>query len=399
MSFLDDTRSIERQRFFNGQRLFASDLQGIETFNREMRWLHNQSLHQPGIGNGFAVGGKKDDREVSVGAGYSIDDLGREIVLTTSRTIPVPPVEGDGYGNAMRFVLTVQYPDDDTLEEVEEREGLCGTRGAVRLREEPIFCWVPLNPDGSPARDQAEILRGAHLVLTEIAVRDCKLDKDISIVQRRNARPPLQPYVACGVMDPTPWTLWEPWNEGDRVLDPEILAHQMRELYQIVGGIQAEIDTTSGEFLTTPHYFARIDGPRVITIGSEERPQRVVVEGLLSITQPTPIGFTAQVFVLAFMINRPDISIAPSEFTRSMARSRNRGADLSTVPTSERATQPVVLEGFDISALWSTTMTTIDQPTETTEPADVEVAAAAGEDAGLPDMLQDWRVGWMGVEG
>ena len=52
-----------------------------------------------------------------------------------------------------RFVLTVQYPSNDDLEEVELREGICDTRGAVRLREEPIFCWVPLNPDGSPADD------------------------------------------------------------------------------------------------------------------------------------------------------------------------------------------------------------------------------------------------------
>jgi hypothetical protein len=398
MGLLDDTRSIERQRFFNGQRLFAADLQGIETFNREMRWLHNQSLHQPGIGNGFAVGGKKDDREVNVGAGYAIDDLGREIVLTTSRTIPVPPVEGDGHGNAMRFVLTIQYPADDTLEEVEEREGLCGTRGAVRLREEPIFCWVPLNPDGSPARDQAEILRGAHLVLTEIAVRDCKLDKDISIVQRRNARPPLQPYIACGVANPTPWTVWEPWNEGERVPDPVILANQTRALYQIVGGIQAEIETTSGEFLTTPHYFARIDGPRVITIGPNGRAQRVVVEGLLSITEPTPTGFIAQVFVLSFMTNRPDINIAAPEFTRAMARSRSRGEDPGTVLISERAAQPIVLEGFDISALWTTTMSAFDEAAETAEPVEVEVGAAADE-PGLPDLLQEWRVGWMGVEG
>ena len=94
MSFIRDIRSVEQQHFFDGQRLFADDLQGIEAFNREMRWLHNQSLHQPGIGNGFAVAGKKGDREVTVGPGYAIDDLGREIVLTRDRVLPVPPVAG-----------------------------------------------------------------------------------------------------------------------------------------------------------------------------------------------------------------------------------------------------------------------------------------------------------------
>ena len=88
MQFIDATRSVERQRFFDGQRLFADDMQAIEAFNREMRWLHNQSLHQPGVGNGFAVHGKKGDREVAVGAGYAIDDLGREIGLRQPAALP-----------------------------------------------------------------------------------------------------------------------------------------------------------------------------------------------------------------------------------------------------------------------------------------------------------------------
>ena len=55
MGILDETGFVERPAFFNGQRLFDSDLQALEAFNREMRWLHNQSLHQPGIGRGLAV--------------------------------------------------------------------------------------------------------------------------------------------------------------------------------------------------------------------------------------------------------------------------------------------------------------------------------------------------------
>ena len=125
MEFLKETRFIERLQFFNGQRLFASDLQGLEAFNREMRWLHNQSLHQPGIGNGFAVSGKKGDREVTVGPGYAIDAEGREIVLTQTEVEPVPPVAGEEDGSPVVFDLTVSYPDDASLEETERREGIC----------------------------------------------------------------------------------------------------------------------------------------------------------------------------------------------------------------------------------------------------------------------------------
>jgi hypothetical protein len=301
MSFIDATRSVERQAFFNGQRLFADDLQAIEGFNREMRWLHNQSLHQPGIGNGFAVTGRRGDREVVVGPGYAVDDLGREIVLTSARTIPVPPVAGEVDGSAKRFVLTVAYPEDEDLEEVELRQGICETRGAVRLREEPIFCWIPLNPDGSPAQDQAEIVAGRLLVLAEAAVRDCKLDRNISIVQRRNARPPTQPYIATGLEAPTVWQEWDPWGggngegEGGGGEEPEI-----RKLFQVVGGLKARIDTSVAGFLTTPLYFARIDGPRLIEETTDEQTTHLLLDGLLSIVDAGPTGFEAQVIVLQF---------------------------------------------------------------------------------------------------
>ena len=63
MSIIGSTQFLERIQFFNGERLFASDLQALEAFNREMRWLHNQSLHQAGVGSGFQVTGNIGDRQ------------------------------------------------------------------------------------------------------------------------------------------------------------------------------------------------------------------------------------------------------------------------------------------------------------------------------------------------
>src|SRR5271169_2924862 len=82
MAIIGASQFLERLTFFNGQRLFADDLQTLESFNREMRWLHNQSLHQPGVGSGYAVTGAKGDRQVTVTPGYALDACGREIVLT-----------------------------------------------------------------------------------------------------------------------------------------------------------------------------------------------------------------------------------------------------------------------------------------------------------------------------
>ena len=120
MGILDETRFVERLQFFDGQRLFASDLQAIDAFNREMRWLHNQSLHQPGIGRGLAVTGRRDDREVRVGPGYALDSLGREIVLTSEQIEPVPPVASEDDGRSVFFDLAISYPDDSLLEEARD---------------------------------------------------------------------------------------------------------------------------------------------------------------------------------------------------------------------------------------------------------------------------------------
>src|SRR6185369_4573734 len=133
MSLAGASQFFERIQFFNGQRLFASDLQALESFHREMRWLHNQSLHAPGVGSGFAISGAKGDRQVVIGPGYALDDLGREIVLTETHIEPVPPVANDGFGRSVLYDLTVAYSDKD-LKESETREGVCQEIGAVRLR-------------------------------------------------------------------------------------------------------------------------------------------------------------------------------------------------------------------------------------------------------------------------
>src|SRR5262245_34441019 len=196
MNFLDQTRFIERLQFFNGQRLFATDLQGLEAFNREMRWLHNKSLHQPGIGNGFAVSGKKGDREVTIGPGYAIDRDGREIVSLQDQVEPVPPVASNPDGSPVLFDLTVSYPSDADLEEVETRQGICSSTGAVRKKEAPVFCWVELGADGQPKNTlmKQDILNGVRIRLARAEVLNCQLNKDVSIAQRLSARPPTQPY-------------------------------------------------------------------------------------------------------------------------------------------------------------------------------------------------------------
>jgi hypothetical protein len=253
VSIIDETRFVERFQFFNGQRLFASDLQGLEEFNREMRWLHNQSLHQLGVGNGFAVNGKRGDRQVTIGPGYATDSMGREIILTEQLVDPIPPVAGN-QGEPIFFDLTVSYPDDSTLEETETREGVCVGRGVIRLREEPVFCWVELAGEQLAPKKQklkAELEAGLKIRLARIEVLNCELYSDVSIDQRQNARPPLTPYIFSNT---------EPLDPSSVFAGSLALQHLPTPVEPLL--IVGHIDTSAAEFLTTPEYRAHFAGFR-----------------------------------------------------------------------------------------------------------------------------------------
>ncbi len=329
MGRLDEMSLIERQQFFDGQRLFAADLQMLEAFHREMRWLHNQSLHQPGIGNGFAVSGEKGAREVVVGAGYAIDNEGREIVLTETHVEPVPPAAGELDGGPAVFDLTVAYPPDEYLETAETRAGVCRDQGAVRLREAPVFCWVRLREteDGTfvavDDRLGKEIEAGQKIVLARAEVMNCQLNKVLSVAQRRSARPPKQPYIACGETRPDWELVWlvdrdavkallqallkqaleagEEAGEGLEGLfarlfatpaaagEEEVAFASRLATFGVKGvdllgpfllpiAIRATIDTRQAGFQTTPCYSARIDGARqnVIDLSPLQEPEEPV---------------------------------------------------------------------------------------------------------------------------
>jgi hypothetical protein len=299
MTLFDDTSSVERPVFFDGQQLYADDLQGLADFHREMRTLHNSALHQPGFGNGFAVAGSKGDREVRIDPGYALDADGREIVLLETHVEPVPPVAVDTDGGPVAYDLTVSYPDDDQLEEAETREGVCLPRGAVRLRERPVFCWVRLARDVSgelrpvdPA--QALDLRLARkIALARVFVRNCKLDADLSIAVRRNARPEPCPHIACGHELPVAWEAWESLPPGLEV-SPTAL------------GLRADVDTSGAGFRLVPTYEARAEGGRPLMLAIGDGVDIPMLDAPGFVTSPTRDGFTCFVPVFGIGIDLTD---------------------------------------------------------------------------------------------
>ncbi len=287
MSIIDETKFVERFQFFNGQRLFASDLQGLDEFNRQMRWLHNQSLHQPGVGSGYAVNGKKGDREVTIGAGYAVDADGREIILTETFTLPIPPVAGNK-GDPIFFDLAVSYPDDAALEEAETREGICTDRGVIRLREKPVFCWIELAGDQLAPKKQKlkfDMQNGLKIRLARIAVLDCQLYADVSLAERLNARPALTPYMFSATEAVV----------GLKDFHSEaIQGSGIPDTFGIPALITGKVDTSAAEFLTTPEYQAHFIGDRQFKFETDF----IVVLDQLQITAQQSTDFNFLVLVV-----------------------------------------------------------------------------------------------------
>jgi hypothetical protein len=288
----NQARFVERVQFFNGQRLFASDLQALEEFNRQMRWLHNQSLHQPGVGSGYAVSGPKGAREIVIQPGYAIDALGREIVLTEPRVEPIPPVANDGFGNSAFYDLTLAYPDDSQLEESETREGICLPRGVVRRREEPVVCWVRLGPppdrvpENGALRD--DLQKGYRIRLGRAEILNCQLEQPLSVAQRRNARPPVQPYVSCGR------TSAEGWNA------PAAQAFGI--------AISRTVDTSDAHFRTRPCYMAHVRGDRHFTFTIGDQQIELMLDGFVHILEPEPDRFDIAMLIPALLLEAPGVS-------------------------------------------------------------------------------------------
>ena len=298
MGQLDESRYLERLQFFDGQRLSANDLQNVETFNREMRELHNRSLHQAGVGSGFAAYGAVGDREAKIGAGYAIDSDGKEIVLTREETLQIPPVESEDDGRSVFYYLTVSAPSDDDLEEAETRQGICLPRGTVRLREEPVFCWVRLTRDNGDdnrlrPRDSTtgeaavalQLREGKKIILARAEILDCKLVKALSLAQRRNARPSTQPYVFCGKVENPKWT---------SLALPAEIAGASAPSWK---ALQVKVDTAGAGFRSTPCYFARVVYDDLL----QADPNLVAILPSVTILDPSPDSFvvTANLMVYA----------------------------------------------------------------------------------------------------
>jgi hypothetical protein len=276
--------NLKRIEFFNGQRLTAQDLTDVQDANRQLRWLHNRSLHGWGIGIGYGVTGEAGDTTVTVAPGYAIDCLGRELILTQPVTLPVPAVAGVSSGGSKpdpaTYFLTITYIDDSAQPTVESRPGVCLPAGTVRLAEGPFIQWQQLK----------DIQDGMNVILAEGSILNCQLNAPLGLGVRRNARPAEQPYINAGQVPPAAIT-WTP----------------------VAGGIATRVDTSAAKFAATPAYFAHVMGPRQVKVGSGEFFTLYSLVTVPLVELPAPDSFVLQVLLLQFDQSNAVVAVPPAD--------------------------------------------------------------------------------------
>ena len=265
-----DPDGTTRVIFFDGQRLEADDLNGAADQMRQLRWLHNRSLHGWGIGLGFDAIGNAGDRRVTVRPGYAIDCLGRELVLTDPATLAVPARSGNDAGQPVAFALVAAYPDESRLVAVQTRAADCGgTAGAVRLRERAAVYWR-----------EPPVTTGIEILLATATVQNCQLALPLAVDQARRARALTTPYVYADETAPG-GTPWQPWIVEPAREEPFLL------------GVKAVVDTGAARFGATPAYQAQLRGPRYFdqSIGDTDPP--ILLDGTVIVGEVAPASFTA----------------------------------------------------------------------------------------------------------
>ena len=261
-----DIPDLQRPAFFDGQRLASADLEAVQDYARELRWLHNRSLHDWGIVLGLGVGGEPGERGVSVQPGYALDSAGRELILSEAASLDLPAVQR-GPDAEHRFYLTISYQEDAGLAASVSRTGVCAEGGAVRRPERARLRWQSVSDTDPQSRYQP----GEDIVLAWVRIENCRIGK-IERTQRREISPALQPYLVAGAT-PEGATDWSFWPNDNSWM-----------------GVQTSVDTSRAGFTSTPVYTAQLIGSRV---GAQNAP----IDGFSEIVSPTPTGFVLRVLM------------------------------------------------------------------------------------------------------
>src|ERR1043165_4464539 len=93
-----DNRAYELQRlkYWQGQKLLSRDFRDQTSYQAQLRWWHNRALHNS-YGVSYGLGVTLDATRVTIEPGVAYDCYGRELILQTTKEIPLPPDPGENF--------------------------------------------------------------------------------------------------------------------------------------------------------------------------------------------------------------------------------------------------------------------------------------------------------------
>lgn len=231
-------QQLERFYYWQGQRLRSGDFNRIAEDNQQRRWWHNRALHNAfGVYRGYQVAQDFALDHVTVYPGVAYDRYGRELILFTPRTIPVPQLPDSSKG--ANFNLILRLADTGCSCQPAPSTAVCLASKPDVTSNITLF-WQDVKAGVSD-----------DCVVLALLVIKGKLRVLPTFFQRR-AIPNARPLLASGTTIPGA-TPWHPWSLPTVYLD---VAPDSDAI-----GIEVNVDTSSAGFTSVPCYFAWLHGP------------------------------------------------------------------------------------------------------------------------------------------
>ena len=251
-------RDLERQRYWQGQRLESRDLDDQLADEAQRRWWHNRAIHNAyGVVSGYLP--KRDENgeliliedAVCISSGLAYDCFGRALELLEDRPSPLPAA---GQSGGWTLLVSAATPNGG----------------------EPELRWRPTR--------KLDLRHGVPLL---------RLDEELSEIASLRppaARPLARPRIGHGATVAGK-TAWRDWQIPRAVVGDRFSAFR---------GIEVTIDTSAAGFTEVPCYFAWLQGgsgPAVLEGSSSDMesppdaPRFIVPVTLQRVTGAAPESF------------------------------------------------------------------------------------------------------------
>ncbi len=270
-----EKRPLQRVRYWHGQMLRSGDFREQSADTAQHRWWHNRALHNAygvyqGLNASAIVSSSGMLTGVSVAAGVGYDSFGRELIVDSPQTVPLPV---NVPAPPVTIVLLVRCEAGQNCQP-ESTEDVCWTTTRPQSASTVSFVWMPLA--------RVQLRDGVSLAQV---IYDNKGGRTLNAMfVPPGARPIARPAIATGATLPAT-TAWEPWT-----IDVPI---QFTAAF--VGpptiGVQAAIDTSAAGFTRTPCYFAWLAGPLF-----NPNTNQLLPDMFSSLTGESANGFTFQMW-------------------------------------------------------------------------------------------------------